>query len=340
MPTAISYSAYALWDNAQVYAAADHVQAGLLPFKPKAGEENDATFEELRAINPDVAAWVTMDNTGIDYPVLQGEENLNYLNTDVYGDFALAGSIFLDTDCSRDFTDPYSLLYGHHMENGKMFGDVDLYQDAAFFAQNTTGELVTPDRTYRLETVAIRDGETGAFGPIEYTAPGYYTYQITQQAGGSSRGRYDKTVFYVRVTVAWEGAALKAAAAVHTTPERSDPKRDEVRFVNRYDPIPVPDPDPGPTPTPAPTPAPDPTPTPPDPTAPEPMAPVDDRPADAPKVQNPVDASSPAADARPTLVQTGQLNWPVPVLAGSGTVLLAVGLYRVSRSRRRDDRAE
>lgn len=185
-------------------------------------------------------------------------------------------------------------------------------------------------------TLAIRDGETGAFGPIEYTAPGYYTYQITQQAGGSSRGRYDETVFYVRVTVAWEGAALKAAAAVHTTPERSDPKRDEVRFVNRYDPIPVPDPDP--TPTPVPTP--DPTPTPPDPTAPEPMAPGDTRPADAPKVQNPVDASSPAADARPTLVQTGQLNWPVPVLAGSGTVLVAVGLYRVSRSRRRDDRAE
>lgn len=189
-------------------------------------------------------------------------------------------------------------------------------------------------------TLAIRDGETGAFGPIEYTAPGYYTYQITQQAGGSSRGRYDETVFYVRVTVAWEGAALKATAAVHTTPERSDPKRDEVCFVNRYDPIPVPDPDPGPTPTPAPTPAPDPKPAPPDPTAPEPMAPVDARPADAPKVQNPADASSPAADARPTLVQTGQLNWPVPVLAGSGTVLLAVGLYRVSRSRRRDDRAE
>ena len=150
-------------------------------------------------------------------------------------------------------------------------------------------------------------------------------------------------MFYGRVAVAWEGAALKAVAAVHTTPERSDPKRDEVRFVNRYDPIPVPDPDP--TPTRVPTPAPNPKPTPPDPTAPEPMAPepmapADDRPADAPKVQNPADASSPAADARPTLVQTGQLNWPVPVLAGSGTVLVAVGLYRVSRSRMRDDRAE
>lgn len=163
-----AYSAYALWDNAQVYAAADNVQAGLLQFKPKAGEENGATFEELQAINPDVTAWVTMDNTGIDYPVLQGEDNLSYINTDVYGDFALAGSIFLDTDCSRDFTDPYSLLYGHHMENSKMFGDVDLYKDAAFFAQNTTGELVTPDQTYDLETFAcllVPASETAIFDP-------------------------------------------------------------------------------------------------------------------------------------------------------------------------------
>lgn len=187
-------------------------------------------------------------------------------------------------------------------------------------------------------TLAIQDGETGAFGPIEYTAPGYYTYQITQQAGSNSRGRYDETVFYVRVSVAWEGAELRATAAVHTDAEMSDTKQDEVRFVNSYDPIPVPDPDPDPTPTPVPTP--DPTPTPPDPTAPETMAPADARPTDAPNVPNPADTPSLVADARPTLIQTGQLNWPVPVLAGSGTVLVAVGLYLVSRSRRRDGHAE
>ncbi len=192
--TAGVYSAYALWDNAQIYAAADHVQAGLLPFKPKAGEENDATFEELRAINPDVTAWVTMDNTGIDYPVLQGEENLSYLNTDVYGDFALAGSIFLDTDCSRDFTDPYSLLYGHHMENGKMFGDVGLYQDAAFFAQNTTGELVTPDRTYRLETVAcllVPASETAIFDPRRWENDLQGLYRFVRE---NARNRNEETL--------------------------------------------------------------------------------------------------------------------------------------------------
>ena len=120
------YSAYALWDNSQVYAAADNVQAELLQFKPKAGADNGASFEELLGINPDVCAWVTLDNTAIDYPVVQGEDNFTYVNTDVYGDFSLAGSIFLDVNCDKNFTDPYSLLYGHHMEESKMFGDLDL----------------------------------------------------------------------------------------------------------------------------------------------------------------------------------------------------------------------
>ncbi len=171
--TAGAYSAYALWDNSQVYAAADNVQAELLQFKPTAGADNGASFEELRAINPDVCAWITLDNTAIDYPVLQGEDNFSYINTDVYGDFALAGSIFLDTDCANDFTDPYSLLYGHHMEESKMFGDLDLYKDADFFAQNTTGELVLPDRTYNLETFAcllVPASESSIFEPRRWDA--------------------------------------------------------------------------------------------------------------------------------------------------------------------------
>lgn len=139
-----AYSAYALWDNSQVYAAADNVQAELLQFKPKAGADNGASFEELLGINPDVCAWVTLDNTAIDYPVVQGEDNFTYVNTDVYGDFSLAGSIFLDVNCDKNFTDPYSLLYGHHMEESKMFGDLDLYKDAEFFAENTTGERSCP----------------------------------------------------------------------------------------------------------------------------------------------------------------------------------------------------
>ena len=73
--TAGAYSAYSLWDNAQVYAAADDVQSELMKIKPKVEEDGAASFEELRAINPDVCAWLKLDHTKIDYPILQEQDN-------------------------------------------------------------------------------------------------------------------------------------------------------------------------------------------------------------------------------------------------------------------------
>lgn len=144
------YAGYALWDNGQVYAAAAEVRTSLLELKPS---EEGASFEALRAVNGDVCGWVTLDGTGVDYPVVQGADNLTYVNTDVYGEFSLAGSIFLDSRCASDFSDGYSLLYGHHMAGGQMFGDLEKYQDAAFLETHTGGTLLLPERTCRLEVL-------------------------------------------------------------------------------------------------------------------------------------------------------------------------------------------
>ncbi len=153
------YSGYCLWDNQQIYAAARDVQEELLIYKPKFEletlvEEARPTFDELLAINPDICGWVTMDNTQIDYAVVQGESNLTYINTDIYGNFALAGSIFLDSRNDRAYADPYSLLYGHHMENSGMFGDLDLYLDEKFFHENRTGLLILPEGVFSLRVLA------------------------------------------------------------------------------------------------------------------------------------------------------------------------------------------
>lgn len=169
-----AYSVYALWDNEQIYAAADNVQADMIKLKPKVTvnaeeeEEEGATFAELLAINKDVRAWVTVDNTNVDFPVVQGEDNLSYINTDIYGNFALAGSIFLDSRNAPDFSDAYSLLYGHHMANSGMFGDLDLFKDERFFNDNRTGMLILPDRAYNLEIYAcllVKASEDNIFEP-------------------------------------------------------------------------------------------------------------------------------------------------------------------------------
>lgn len=150
------YAAYALWDNNQVYFAAENVQQELMEFKPEVPSEPDMeinfkSFEELMGINSDICAWVTINNTKIDYPVLYGKNNWDYINKDVYGEYALAGSIFLDSRNDRTFQNIYSLLYGHHMENGSMFGDLVKFKEDTFFEENRTGNLILPDKVYNLE---------------------------------------------------------------------------------------------------------------------------------------------------------------------------------------------
>lgn len=165
------YAAYALWDNSRIYTSASNVQADMIKIKPAVEEDGGASFEELLSVNPDVCAWVMVDNTKIDHPVLQGSTNLTYINRDVYGEFALVGSIFLDTRNARDFTDAYSLLYGHHMENSGMFGDLALFKDQTFFAENKTGMLILPDRSYQFEIFAclLTDaGEDAIFDPEQW----------------------------------------------------------------------------------------------------------------------------------------------------------------------------
>lgn len=166
-----AYAMYALWDNGRIYQDANNVQADMIKLKPKAAEEEGPGFEELLAVNPNVRAWLTMDNTNIDYPILQGESNLSYINKDVYGDFALSGSIFLDSLNSPDFSDPYNLLYGHHMDGGRMFGDLDKYKDEKFFNENPAGTLLLPDRSYELEVFAVlvqNAGERRLFMPLSW----------------------------------------------------------------------------------------------------------------------------------------------------------------------------
>ena len=125
---------YAMIDAYNVYVGAS--DTGILKYKPVAGNT-----ETLRELSGDAVAWLTVDDTRIDYPVMQGETNSEYLNKAPNGEFSLSGSIFLDSRNDKTFSDPYSLIYGHHMEYGAMFGSLDEYKDKAFFDAHRTGLL-------------------------------------------------------------------------------------------------------------------------------------------------------------------------------------------------------
>ena len=148
------YGGYSLWDTAMVFNGA-FLSSDLLQFKPAAGDpDSNPTLAELQAINPDVLGWLTIDDTHIDYPVVIGEADMEYVNKDVYGDFALSGSIFMDSDNARDLSDAYTLVYGHHMDNGAMFGDVVEFVNTDYFESHPSGTLYLPDATYTIEIFA------------------------------------------------------------------------------------------------------------------------------------------------------------------------------------------
>lgn len=109
--------------------------------------------ETLREISGETVAWITLDDTPIDYPIMQSKNNIDYLNKDPKGNYALSGSIFMDYRCASDFTDPYSLVYGHHMAGGMLFGALDAYQDEAYAKTHARGTLYTMDGGYPVKVL-------------------------------------------------------------------------------------------------------------------------------------------------------------------------------------------
>lgn len=164
------YGGYSLWDTAMTFGGA-FLSNDLLQFKPVSTDpDSNPTLTELQQLNPDCRAWLTVDDTHIDYPVVQGKDNMEYINTDVYGEFALSGAIFLDSSNAPDFSDPYSLVYGHHMDNGAMFGDVVEFVKQDYFDAHPTGTLYLSDATYSISIFACM--QTDAFDSIVFNPTG------------------------------------------------------------------------------------------------------------------------------------------------------------------------
>ena len=165
------YGSYSLWDTAMVYQGA-FLSDDLLQYKPSVEEEEaHPTLQQLQAINQDITAWLTIDDTHIDYPVVQGEEDMDYINTDIYGEFSLSGSIFMDSRNTPDFSDPYTVVFGHHMDNGGMFGDVVEFINEDYFSAHESGVLYLPDSTYRITLFACV--ETDAYNSVIYNITQY-----------------------------------------------------------------------------------------------------------------------------------------------------------------------
>lgn len=129
-----------LWQVYDNYYTFSHaLDDSILKYKP---DPDDPSAVKDSPITDEMVAWLTIDGTNIDYPVMQGDDNTKFLNTDPFGNYSLSGSIFLDSRCSPDFSDGYSVIYGHHMEYGHMFGALDDYLNPEYLKSHSSGTLM------------------------------------------------------------------------------------------------------------------------------------------------------------------------------------------------------
>ena len=93
-------------------------------------------YKNLLNKNKKLIGWVKIDDTNIDYPVMQTSDNEYYLDHNLNQEYDRNGSIFLDKDCDVLKPSTNFILYGHHMRSGQMFGKLDLYEKEDYYKEH------------------------------------------------------------------------------------------------------------------------------------------------------------------------------------------------------------
>ena len=188
-------------------------------------------WDALRAVNPDIVAWIYIPDSPVNYPVVQGQDNQEYLHKAFDGStgwLASAGTIFLDSNNTSDFSDRNSALYGHHMNDGSMFASLSDWQNNDEFNSHRDIYLLTPQGNYRLKTFAMVK-TTGTDALVQTTFSSEESYRsyiqdkldrsvVTQE--GDVLGASDITQSMLFSTCEYsqaDGRAVLFAAVVETT---------------------------------------------------------------------------------------------------------------------------
>lgn len=141
---------YGAFSNTSSQAVSSFVDSSSTSDEPDAPVD----FKALQERNPDIYAWLSFPQAGIDEPVLRHEgEDEYYLRKDVDGKYAIAGSLFVEYSYNgATFSDPVTMIYGHNMDDGAMFGQLETWAMQTELGEDTTFTIYQPDRelTYRV----------------------------------------------------------------------------------------------------------------------------------------------------------------------------------------------
>lgn len=141
--------------------------------KSEGESSNKYNLENIAKINSDVVGWIKIENTNIDYPVMQNGDY--YLHRNIYKNYSSHGTPYLAEYCNIQYSDNL-IIYGHHMNDNSMFAQLDDYKKHSFYENHKYIKFysyyngITIEKTYE---VAI------AFKTVVYSDKGFKYYNYT-----------------------------------------------------------------------------------------------------------------------------------------------------------------
>lgn len=106
----------------------------------------DIDFQNLQAANPDIFAWLDIPDTTISYPILRSEKEDFYLTHNADKEESQYGAIYTQNYNAADFSDFNTIIYGHNMRDGSMFGTLRNFKDKEFFENHRIINIYTPSK--------------------------------------------------------------------------------------------------------------------------------------------------------------------------------------------------
>ena len=132
-------------------------------------KNNNINMQKLHEINNDIVGWIQIDNSNIDYPVMQTKESPNYyLRKNFYKQYSYLGTPYLAENCDINFSDNL-IIYGHHINNSKMFGELENYKSQEYYSNHKFIKFYTLEEYREYEIIAI-------FKTIANTGFKYYNF--------------------------------------------------------------------------------------------------------------------------------------------------------------------
>ena len=122
--------------------------------------DNPIDFAGLQELNEDIYAWIYIPNTDIDLPVFQASADKDdnyYMYRNVKGEYEFKGSIYSQRLNKKDFADPVTVLYGHHMLDDSMFSNLHYFMDSRFFEENEYFYIYTPGHILTYHIVSAHE---------------------------------------------------------------------------------------------------------------------------------------------------------------------------------------